>query len=89
MQWLEFDVFTAMAPSSIPGQGTKILQTAECSQKKARNTLLFMESQKKIQFVDLHRSSSNIQSKKISVEMKQTFHLISTWSTTQIHSKNL
>ena len=64
VQWLEFGVFTAMAPSSIPGRGTKILQTAECSQKKARNTLLFMESQKKIQFVDLHISSSNTQSKK-------------------------
>ena len=64
MKWLEFGVFTDTAPGSIPSRGTKILQTAECSQKKARNTILSMETQQKIQFVDLHRSSSNTQSKK-------------------------
>ena len=79
MQWLEFAVFTAMAPgSSLVGElrSYKLLSAAK---KKARNTLISMESQKKIQFVNLHRRSSNTQSKKkISVEMKQTFNLIST-----------
>ena len=32
-QWLGLGAFTAMVPGSIPGQGTKILQAAWCSQK--------------------------------------------------------
>ena len=34
VQWLGLRAFNAMAPNSIPGQGTKILQALQCSQKK-------------------------------------------------------
>ena len=36
VQWFGFGTFTAAAPSSIPGWGTKILQTVWCSQKKKK-----------------------------------------------------
>ena len=34
VQWLGLDIFHCHGPGSIPGQGTKILQAAQCSQKK-------------------------------------------------------
>ena len=32
VQWLKLSAFTAVDPGSIPGQGTKIPQTVQCSQ---------------------------------------------------------
>ena len=40
VQWLGLRAFNAMAPDSIPGQGTKILQALQCSQKKNHPTIL-------------------------------------------------
>ena len=36
VQWLGLGAFTVMAPSSIPGQGTKIPEAAQRSQKNKR-----------------------------------------------------
>ena len=36
VQWLGLGAFTAMAPGSIPGRGTKILQAARHGQKKKK-----------------------------------------------------
>ena len=36
VQWLGLRAFTAMALSSIPGQGTKIRQAEPCGQKKRK-----------------------------------------------------
>ena len=33
VQWLGLSTFTSMAPGSIPGPETKILQTVQCGQK--------------------------------------------------------
>ena len=38
VQWLGLGSFTAMAPGSILGQGTKIPQAAWCCQKKKKRT---------------------------------------------------
>ena len=38
VQWLGLGALTTVAPSSIPGLGTKILQTAQCSQNKKKET---------------------------------------------------
>ena len=37
VQWLQLGPFTAMAPGSIPGQGTKILQAPQRGQKKKKD----------------------------------------------------
>ena len=37
VQWLGLRAFNAMAPDSIPGQGTKILQALQCSQNNNNN----------------------------------------------------
>ena len=36
VQWLGLGAFTAMSPGSIPGQGTKIPQASQHSQKKKK-----------------------------------------------------
>ena len=38
VQWLGLHAFTAMGPGSVPGWGTKILQTARCRQKKKKKS---------------------------------------------------
>ena len=44
VQWLGLDIFFfyCHGPGSIPGQGTKILQAAQCSQKKQAYQLLIL-----------------------------------------------
>ena len=42
VQWLGLDIFHCHGPGSIPGQGTKILQAAQCSQKKQAHQLLIL-----------------------------------------------
>ena len=37
VQWLGLRAFNAMAPDSIPGQGTKIRQVSQCSRKKKKS----------------------------------------------------
>ena len=40
VQWLGLCAFIAEGPGSIPGQGTKIPQAVQCSQKKKKNPIL-------------------------------------------------
>ena len=37
VQWLGLGAFTVMAPGSVPGWGTKILQAAQRGQKRKQN----------------------------------------------------
>ena len=42
VQWLRLHTVTAELTGSIPGQGTKIPQAAQCSQKKKVKMIIFI-----------------------------------------------
>ena len=43
VQWLGLRAFNAMAPDSIPGQGTKIRQVSQCSRKKKNHPMILIQ----------------------------------------------
>ena len=43
VRWLGLRAFNAMAPDSIPGQGTKILQAFQCRKKKKNHPTILIQ----------------------------------------------